>query len=198
MKLQRCVWALLIAAAVLASLGGSSANAQGRRVIVAPGYGYYQGPWTYGYNYYRYVAPLPGYGILPPPFVMMNEYGYGSTPQDLGVLSTTEGLGYIPRARNSLYPAVPYEKSPEERLQELRRVRYEITVPVEDAVVLFDGAKTKQTGLTRVFRTPPMQEGKEYTSTITVEWTEKDGTARMRSRTFSVHAGDMVRHTFNE
>jgi len=191
---------MLVAAMVLGSVGRPTANAGGRRVFAAPSVAYYTPPptWGYGVYYPMYVAPLPGYGILPPPFTMMNQYGYAYDLQGLGFPRTAEDYGYTPRKRTSLYPAIPFEKSAEERLTELRRVRYEITVPFENAVVLFDGVKTKQTGLTRVFVTPPMQEDKEYTSTITVEWTEKDGTPRMRTRTFTVHSGDTVRHTFIE
>jgi uncharacterized protein (TIGR03000 family) len=198
MKNRRCTWALCVAAVVLGSFAGSTADAGGRRAFVAPSVAYYNPPpiGGYGVYYWMYVAPLPGYGILPPPFSMMNQYGYAYDPYGLGYQRSAEGYGYTPRMRVSLYPAIPFEKAAQERLTELRRVRYEITVPCANAVVLFDGVKTKQTGMTRVFVTPPMQEDKEYTSNITVEWTDKDGTPRTRTRTFAFRGGDTVRHTF--
>jgi uncharacterized protein (TIGR03000 family) len=206
MMFRRCVWALLVAAVFLGSLGSSEVNAFGpRRVLVAPGYPgmYYPGPGYYPY-YNPYVAPLPAYGILPQPLATMNMlYGYDS--QAYGIQRTAENYGYRrdqfeapARKRNSLYPAVPFEKSPEDRLTDLRRVRFEITVPFADAVVTFDGAKTKQTGVTRAFVTPPMQEDKEYSVTITVQWTEQDGTPRTRQKAFTVVAGETVTHTFIE
>ena len=204
MKFRRCIWAVLTAALLFGSLGVAEVNAYGpRRGYAAPAMAYYPPVGGYGMYYPMYVAPLPGYGILPPPLAMMNWYGYDSQPNVWG--RTAEDYGYrsdqfdgAPRKRAALYPAVPFEKSPEERLADVRRMRYEITVPFADAVVLIDGVKTKQTGLTRVFVTPPMQEEKEYTVTITVQWTDQDGTPRTRAKTFTVLAGGTVRHTFIE
>jgi uncharacterized protein (TIGR03000 family) len=205
MKFHRFVWALLLATIVLGSLEITEANAFARRIYVAPEPAYYPlEPMPYHYNsyvmpyYYNpYVMPLPGYGILPLPPALLGPRSVFDAPQ-----RTAEDYGYRldtpARKRPGLYPAVPFEKSPEDRLADLRRVRYEITVPFADATLLIDGSKTKQTGLNRVFVTPPMQEDKVYTVTITVEWSEKDGTARKREKTFTVVAGETVRHTFIE
>ena len=107
--------------------------------------------------------------------------------------------------RTSLYPAVPYDrtpKPPEPKVIDddgLRRVRFEITVPHADAIVTFDGAVTKQTGLTRVFVSPPMAAGKEYTVTIDARWKKQDGEmSQPRPRTFTVTAGQRIEHTFKE
>ena len=203
MMFRRCVGALLVAVAVLISLGSSEANAFGaRRGYYAPGYGGMYYPEYYPY-YNPYVAPLPAFGILPQPLATMNMlYGYDS--QGYGA-QRTENYGIVrdpsdppARKRSALYPAVPFEKSPAERLTDLRRVRFEITVPFANAAVLFDGVKTKQTGLAREFVTPPMQEDKEYSVTIVVQWTEQDGTVRTRQKTFTVVAGESVQHTFIE
>jgi uncharacterized protein (TIGR03000 family) len=200
MKFRRFVWALCVAAVVLGSLAGSSANAWGRRAYAAPNVAYYNPPPPEGYGVYypMYVAPLPGYGILPPPWDLINQLDHANSGQGLGVQPVNEPLPYTPRKRASLFPAVPYEQMADERRSQSLRVRYEITVPFASAAVLFDGVKTKQTGLTRIFVSSPMQEEKEYTSTITVEWAEKDGTPRARSKTFTFRAGDTVKHTFIE
>jgi uncharacterized protein (TIGR03000 family) len=205
MTFRQCIWALLLAGLFLDPLGISEVNAfPPRRVFVAsfPGVVYFPPGPVYPYYYNPYVMPLPAYGILPAPLATMNMvYRYDAVYY--GVQRTAEDYGYQldtpARKRTSLYPAVPFEKLPEVRLADLRRVRFEITVPYADAVVNFDGAKTKQTGLRRVFVTPPMQEDKEYTATIMVQWTKQDGTlSAPRQKTFTVVAGETVQHTFIE
>src|SRR5207247_1282936 len=117
-----------------------------------------------------------------------DDYGYVRDP-----------LAPPPRMRASLYPAVPFEKSSETASADRRRVRFEITVPYADATVTFDGARTKQTGLNRVFVTPPMDDGKEYTVTIVVQWTKQDGTpSAPRQKAFTARAGQTIQHTFVE
>jgi uncharacterized protein (TIGR03000 family) len=200
MKFHRSVWALLAAAVLLGSIGISEVNAFGRRGYVAPQPGlYYPMAPMYGYYYNPYVLPLPAYGILPVP---LNQ-NYYREDSGYGIQRAADDYGYQldtpARKRSSMYPAVPFEKSPEERLLDLRRVRFEITVPYADAVVFFDGVKTKQTGTTRVFMTPPMQEDRDYSVTIMVQWTKDDGTPSLpRSKTFNVVAGETIRHTFIE
>jgi uncharacterized protein (TIGR03000 family) len=203
MKVRQCIWVLLVAGIFLSSLGISQVNAQ-RRVFVGPGVGviYFPPGPVYPYYYNPYVMALPAYGILPPPLATMNMvYRYDAV--FYGVQRTAEDYGHQldapARMRASLYPAVPFERLPEVRLADLGRVRFEITVPYADAVVYFDGAKTKQTGLRRIFVTPPMQEDKEYTATIMVQWTKQDGTlSAPRQKTFTVVAGETVQHTFVE
>jgi len=204
MKVRQCTWAFVLAGIFLSSFSISEVRAQ-RRVFVAtvPGTVYFPpGPVYPYYYYYSYVMPLPAYGILPPPLATMNMlsrsdagyYGWQRTAEDYGYQ-----LDALARKRASLYPAVPFENLPEVRLADLRRVRFEITVPYADAVVYFDGAKTKQTGLRRIFVTPPMQEDKEYTATIKVQWTKEDGTlSAPRQKTFTVVAGETMQYTFVE
>jgi uncharacterized protein (TIGR03000 family) len=52
--------------------------------------------------------------------------------------------------------------------------------------------------LTRVFTTPPLEEDKQYSATITAQWVDQAGETRTRQRTFTVVAGETVRHTFIE
>jgi uncharacterized protein (TIGR03000 family) len=157
---------------------------------------------NYYYNapaYVPYVAPYPAYGILPPPFVTERYYmarqqtTSGKTAEDYGQRVESQ-----PRMRGSLYPALPYEKTPAERLADSRRVRYEIEVPFEDAIVYIDGAKTKQTGLKRVFVTPPMDEDRNYTATIKVVMTNRFQKTFERTETPTFVAGETVRLKFTE
>ena len=205
MKSRQAVWELLGTAFLFGSLGISDAEGFGpRRVFVTPGYSYYPYPATnYSYYYNPYIVPLPAYGILPPPNVNLV---YGADWQGYGVQRTAQDYGYPrdplappARMRSSEYPAIPFERTPEVRLTDRRRVRFEITVPFANAIVTFDGAKTTQTGLTRVFVTPPMQEDKDYSVTISVQWPTQDGTlSAPRQKTFTVVAGETVQHTFIE
>lgn len=197
MNFRRSIWAFLAAAVILGPLGTAEVNAFGpRRTFAAP----YYPSMGYGMYYPMYIAPLPGYGILPPPFTTMNLYGYDSQAYFGGRSVDDRAFtgDAAARKRPVLFPAVPFEKAAEERVADLLRVRYEITVPSADAVVLLDGVKTKQTGLTRVFVTPPMQEEKEYTVTITVQWTDPSGKLQTREKAFTFLAGDTVSHTFRD
>ena len=100
MMFRRCVGALLVAVAVLISLGSSEANAFGaRRGYYAPGYGGMYYPEYYPY-YNPYVAPLPAFGILPQPLATMNMlYGYDSQ----GYRSEERRVGKECRSRWSPY-----------------------------------------------------------------------------------------------
>ena len=196
MNLRRCVGALLLAGCFLGL--ASAADAQVLRWRRGYGYAAPAYPPTAYTSYPPYVMPLPAYGILPPPlatYYMLQGAGTGATGYNYG--ASTDQLDYIPRQRPSAYPAIPFEKS-EVRLSDLRRVRYEITVPFAHATVLIDGAKTKQTGLQRSFITPPLQEDKQYSTTVVVQWLDENKMPRTRQRTFTVVAGETIRHAFVE
>jgi uncharacterized protein (TIGR03000 family) len=200
MKLQQHFGAI-VAALVLIGTLETSAQAQVRFFYYSP-----QGPfvrsapfgpvvpytYTYSYSYNPYVAPYPAYGILPSP-ILVGAWQYGGSP--VYNQRTTEDYGN-PRMRASLYPAVPFENAPVERQADVRRVRFEITVPRDDAIVLIDGVATKQTGLARVYTTPPMEEDRLFTSNIEVRWTDEAGKTQSIQRNFEFVAGETIRHTF--
>ena len=203
MNSRRWLAALLLAAGFL-GLAVSQADAFPRRF--GPTVGYSWGPaWSYGpavgYPYYQaYVMPLPAYGILPPPLATYNMlYGAGGArPTDDFYYRSRDYNEPAPRARPNLYPAVPNDKKGDARVEDLRRVRFDISVPYENAVVFFDGAKTTQTGVRRVYMTPPLEEDKQYVMTIKVEFTDKAGDRRIRESNFTVVSGQIVTHTFVE
>jgi uncharacterized protein (TIGR03000 family) len=162
--------------------------------ISTPGYGY-----GYGYGNYNYgFAPLPAYGIMPAPLATMDMlYKDGFGQSQLPVVDPD--VLFPPRARGSLYPAVPYEKSPEAKQADRRRVRFEITLPYGNSIVKFDDAPTKQTGVQRTFVTPPMPEDKQFTVTIEAQWPVEGGKMSVpRRKTFTVVAGQTVEYTFVE
>jgi uncharacterized protein (TIGR03000 family) len=213
MMLRRCFWALLAVAVSL--LAVSDLSAWGRRgpaVIDSPDYFYppFAGnayPMTYGFPYNTpygfpytipYVAPYPYYGILPPPFAAMQRY-YGNDTGRTGIeYNRTDTLDYEPRKRSTPYPAVPFGRSPAEQQVDLTRARFEIDVPTAEAIVLFDGVQMKQTGLRRVFVTPPLVEEKVYSATIEASWKDEAGTTIRRKRAFDFVIGQKVSHAFSE
>lgn len=219
MKLQRHIGTML-AAAVLLSVSASQAFAQSRTVFFPyyPYVTYPSGPhglnplvqpnttsWTTWESYNPYVAPYPSYGILPPPFLTA-QGGYTSQNGGYGTRRTAEDFGYSrgdittnPAKRNAMYPAVPFQGRPEEEsIADARRARFYITVPDADAVVYFDGVKTRQAGTEREYVTPPLDANRDYTSTIEVRFLGENGKERTRTKTFDINAGKTVRHTFIE
>jgi uncharacterized protein (TIGR03000 family) len=196
MKLHRYLGAMS-AALVLFGTMASDAQAQVRLFFYSPPGPLVRSapfgpivPYSYSYSYNPYVAPYPAYGILPSP-ILLGAWQYGGS--QVYNERTTEDYGN-PRKRTSLYPAVPFESGP--AVADVRRVRFEITVPREDAIVLIDGAATKQTGLTRVYLTPPMEEDRLYTSIIEVRWVDEAGKTQSMQRNFEFVAGETIRQTF--
>ncbi len=204
MMYRRCVGTLLAAAAVFGALSAGQARAgEPRRAeiepyeygyaaplgtpYVSPGYGYYYNPYSYnpygmpfppnGYYYNPYVAPFPAYAILPPPFATLRMAYGGDLERDR------------PKMRR---PPVP-ERSAGELLADLTRYRFEITVPTADAVVLVGGAKTTQTGLKRVYLTPPLVADRNYVYTVEVQWTE-GGVSKTEKASFDFLLGDRTKH----
>lgn len=65
----------------------------------------------------------------------------------------------------------------------------------EDAKVWFDGEKTSHKGTERVFHSPPLTPGKNYTYEVRAEW-KKDGKPVEDKRTVRVHANADVQVDF--
>ena len=66
--------------------------------------------------------------------------------------------------------------------------RIRVVVPVADAEVTFEGIPTRQRGTQRVFETPPMAPGEEFTYTVTATWRE-GGQRVTREENVTVRAG---------
>ena len=172
---------------------------------IGPGYTPYVLPYAFPPTYTLYVAPYPAYGILPPPFATMRIYDSWTicrrpAAQDGGGLRLPDRDSQ-PRKRvvRSTRRFRLTRSLPEDRAADLRRVRFEIDLPYEDAIVFINGVKTKQTGLHRVFVTPPMQEDRQYTTTIKVQWAKQGGgMTDPVEQTFTVLAGETVRHQFKD
>ena len=177
--------------------GGMSVPYYGYAGMQVTGYGYTMP------SYNPYVAPYPAYGILPPD----HTYGYGQswygadrTNPYGSTRKTAEDYGYPresfeqpPRKRSSLYPAIPFPiaaaATPVSRESEFdatadeRRARLRVTLPKADAAVFIDDQPTRQSGMNRVFVTPPLQYDKNYYMTIEARWTDDTGKLQRETRT---------------
>ncbi len=182
MSYRRCVGALLAAVGLLAApsavQAGEPVSRQGPIVPYVGQVNPYGVP--YGWYYYNpYVAPLPAYGILPPPLAT------------LGMVQ-----GNFGPARYELRRDRPPEKAAAELVADVTRFRFEVTVPTANAVVLIGGAKTNQQGLHRVYLTPPLIVDKHYTYTVEVQWTDDGGSRRTEKMSFDFLLGEPARQLY--
>jgi uncharacterized protein (TIGR03000 family) len=135
---------------------------------------YYTGTYP-NYNYYSYFdnlppvysTPTPGYGTVRDPGgaggpslgpLYPDEYGYESARQAPPNRRAVDLFGHII-----------------------------VRVPA-DAVVRFDGYKTKSTGPVRQFDTPPLTPGKPYNYEIEAQW-EENGRQVTQKQAIPVSAG---------
>jgi uncharacterized protein (TIGR03000 family) len=74
------------------------------------------------------------------------------------------------------------------------KVLIDVTVPV-DAKIIFQGARTTQTGGTRRFVSPSLAPGYQYSYDVQATWME-NGQGVSQSRSFTFRPGDVVHITF--
>jgi uncharacterized protein (TIGR03000 family) len=96
----------------------------------------------------------------------------------------TEGPGFFYSTR--VAPA----SAPEEQLAYVH-----VRVSPPDAEISFEGSKTAQIGSSRLYVSPPLVQGKDYTYTIRVSWKENGGEVT-QTRTVPVRAGDRLSIVF--
>jgi uncharacterized protein (TIGR03000 family) len=65
-----------------------------------------------------------------------------------------------------------------------------VRVPA-NAEIWFDGNKTSQTGQVRLFNTPPLEPGHEYSYEVRALWNDS-GHDVDRTRKVTVHSGDRI------
>jgi len=147
------------------------------------GYGRgYGGGYGYGYGYYGRPYGYGGYYGAP-------YYSYGSPYySDGGYYSS--GPGYVvesqPGATQSFYAGPQPEPN---------RAHIRVIVPDPEAKVWFENTATQQRGSDRLFESPQLDEGKEYTYTIRAKW-DQDGRDMTRERRVTVRAGETATVNF--
>jgi uncharacterized protein (TIGR03000 family) len=82
------------------------------------------------------------------------------------------------------------EAMPAGRPAEPRPVRITVRVPAH-AEVWFDGTRTSQTGPERLFESPPLPHGRDFSYALRVRWTD-GGRAVEHQRRLSFRAGDRL------
>ncbi|MER3416596.1 MAG: hypothetical protein C4297_10340 [Gemmataceae bacterium] len=137
-------------------------------IYVGPRYRYYYDPYydpfIYRYPYLYYESPR--YIIV--------ERQPGLDPRDMD-----EGA-----ARYRVYRgSTDYAPSTEARIR--------VLLPVEDALVFFEGVQTQQQGKERLFVSPPLEPGRKFTYSIKAQWKEGDKPVE-REKQIEVEAGMVV------
>jgi uncharacterized protein (TIGR03000 family) len=128
------------------------------------------------YFYQRYFHIAPGSQVGSTDSISsLNQYG-----------AYTEGPGFF------YSTAVPPASAPEEQVAYLH-----IRVMPPHAEISIEGSKTAQIGSSRLYVSPPLNQGENYTYTIHVSWKE-NGREVTRDRKVPVRAGDRLSIVFRE
>jgi len=117
-----------------------------------------------------------------------------SIPPSVGYYSAANsGYYYGPPPTGGYYGSLSsenYYRTPTNAASTKRPVRINLSVPA-DAKIWFDGSQTNQTGTARIFESPPLTGGREYTYLIRIQW-KHDGKDITQTRQLIVHAGHVV------
>jgi len=152
------------------------------------GYGYssgYSPSIVYSYPSYMNSYPSYDYGYAPS---MYNSTPYYSSNQGYG---TTQGYG-MNQGYGQGYQS--YYSDPSQN-QYQNSATVTVSVPAPDAQVWFDNTPTRQQGMQRLYYSPPLESGSNYSYTIKARWTENGQTVD-RQRKVQVQPGQSVNVDF--
>ena len=137
------------------------------------GYGYssYYYPYSYPYYYGDYYYP-------PRPYNYYDAYPQQYAPYP----PANNGVSQPPAP-----PAPAYSTNP-------NAVVFNVRVP-PNAEMWFEGNKTSQTGGQRVFESPPLKPGVDYSYEVRAKWME-NGRQKDETRKLTVRAGEQVAINF--
>lgn len=156
--------------------------------VLDAGTTYAQAPAGPGSTQYPYWATAPqsfalSQVILPPPalspFTISNAARSSPTPSNIGV---GLGGGFIPPFLTARAAAAD------------NKAHIWLRVP-ENAEIWVNGVKTKQTGESRYFFSPPLTPGKKYSYKVRFRWT-KDGKPVEDTQNILIRAGETIRRDF--
>jgi uncharacterized protein (TIGR03000 family) len=136
------------------------------------GHGYYGRGWGGGYPWYGFGLGVPGYF----PYYS-GYYDYPATYQYVPTLATESSPVYY----SSGEPATQAADN---------SAHLNVQVPA-NAQVWIEGAKTTQTGTDRLFTSPPLTPGTNYSYDVRARWLD-NGKPVDRTKTVVVHAGDRL------
>jgi uncharacterized protein (TIGR03000 family) len=140
---------------------GGEWNRGGSRFFLGLGYPYY------GYGYWPWWYRYPGYSVY--------GYSYDYLP------------GYYSYQSAYPVPEANYETAP---VEDAARVTAVVQVPAPDAQLWVEGQEMGTRGSSRVFVSPPLEEGR-YSYTFEARWQE-NGRNMDEKRQVSVHPGDRI------
>lgn len=146
------------------------------------------------YNSFYYSAPTPlYYGAA--------QYSTGYTPT-ARLVSPPPGVGLrsdpvaeaaysapVYPVQSPSYPSI-YPVSPPLAAVTDNTAKVEVRVPA-DAEIWFEGQKTSQTGSDRIYSSPSLDAGQDYSYEVRARWSA-DGKPVDQTRKVAVHAGDHV------
>ncbi|HZV08088.1 MAG TPA: TIGR03000 domain-containing protein [Gemmataceae bacterium] len=135
-----------------------------------------------GFRGSQVTVPVPGIS----PNMISNAAQSPGTSTSLGRI----GGGYVPPFLTVKELALPKRQSPDAD----NKAHIWLRVP-ENAEVWVDGVKTKQSGETRYYFSPPLAPGKKYAYQMKVRWVQ-DGKPVEDTQRFIVQAGDTIRRDF--
>jgi uncharacterized protein (TIGR03000 family) len=134
-------------------------------------YGYY--PYGWGWGLYPYY--YGGYGYYPSYY--NNYYNYGTYPYYYPTEDYSTGY-------EAYYPTAVSQQAP-------NTVRLNVHVPVANAKVWVDNTLTTQTGTNRVFESPALKPGSNYSYVVRAEWTQ-NGKKVEQTQKVRFHAGEEI------
>jgi uncharacterized protein (TIGR03000 family) len=165
------------------------------------GYSYPYSSYTYSYpysynspysSYYSYSYPYSSYNYSSPYTYSYNPYNYGSTyytPSAYYTAPTMSSNAYVSGTGSSGTPSTTQAFYPPNSQGNMPAI-IDVQVPA-DAQLWFDGESTSQTGGERTFRSPPLEQGQNYSYEVKARWSD-NGKDVERSRRVRIHAGERV------
>lgn len=157
--------------------GGGWGNSPGISVSVGRG-GYYSPYGYYGGRGYSAFYQGLAYSYAPNYYYATPSYYYAEPAY---VAPTTQ-------FRESYYPAPVVTR---------QSANVTVLVPAADAQVWFENSATSLQGMERLFHSPPLESGHNYTYTIKARWIE-NGQVVIRERRAIVEAGQNITVNFRE
>lgn len=153
-----------------------------------PYYGVSAYPYYYSSAYY--VSPsyytYPRYVYYPTYMYSYPAYSYSYT------YPSYSSVTYVPTERSASYYA-PSEIAPASSVsvmtnQDDRQALLRVRVPREDARVWIENAPMRQGGTDRLFNSPPLDPGKDYSYTVRASWMA-NGQEVVREKEVRIRAG---------
>jgi uncharacterized protein (TIGR03000 family) len=154
--------------------------------------GFGPGPFPasyYGFHFDDYAPGLYYGGSRYKEFYGLGGYrGFGVASMPPPVPGPIYPYGYHPPRHEPCMIADPYEVSVVAQPQDPHVALLNVSVPA-DAEVWLQGNPTKQGGAQRVFQSPPLKDGQEYTYEIRARWKSEGHNVEVM-KLLSIRAGD--------